>query len=110
METVIVINNDQMGHGDRELGQKTLATCLRKLGVAHDLDAIVLYNAGVRLTAKGSCVAVELGLLYEKGVDIISCGTCVKHYGLEDRMLFDQISNMDEILAVLHAARKVITL
>ena len=42
MKTVVVINGDQMGHGDRELGRKLLATCLRKLGNSKDVEAIVL--------------------------------------------------------------------
>ncbi len=110
MGTVIVINTDQMGYGDTELGRKLLGTCLRKLSNADGLDAVVLYNAGVRLATKDSFVAVELGLLHENGVEIIPCGTCVDHYDLQDRMLFDRVSNMDEILATLQSATKVITL
>lgn len=110
MKTVVVINSDQMGHGDRKLGRKLLATCLRKLGNSKDVEAIVLYNSGVRLATKDSHVAVELGVLHEHGVDILPCGTCVDYYGINDELLFDRISNMDEILAMMHAARKVITL
>ena len=110
MGTVVVINSDQMGHGDRALGQKLLGTCLRKLANAGRVDAIVLYNAGVQLALRDSHVAVELGLLHEKGVDILPCGTCVDHFGIRDRLMVDHISNMDEILSMLHAASKVITL
>lgn len=110
MGTVIVINTDQMGTGDRELGRKLLGTCLRKLANAQNLDAIVLYNAGARLATKDSFVAVELGLLHEKGVDILPCGTCVDHFGIRDQLMLDRVSNMDEILATLDAASKVITL
>ena len=110
MDTVIVLKNDQMGHGDRELGQKLLATYLRKLGRANKAAVIVLYNAGVKLATKDSFVAPELRLLHENGVDILPCGTCVEHFGIGDRLLIDRVSNMDEILATLHAAKKLITL
>jgi len=110
MKTVVVINTDQMGHGDRELGRKLLGTCLRKLAGAKHLDTIVLYNSGVRLAVKDSYVAVELTLLHEKGVDILVCGTCVDHFGIRDRLMLDHVSNMDEILTTLQAAAKVITL
>ena len=63
MGTVVVLRTDQMGEGDRLLGQKILRTCLQKLAAFHDLEAIVLYNAGVRLATKGSVVATELTLL-----------------------------------------------
>ncbi len=110
MGTVIVINSDRMGSGDRELGRKILATCLRKLSTFKDLEAVVLYNAGVLLATDDSYVAPELRLLDEAGVDIHPCGTCVEHYGIGDRLIVDRPSNMDEILATMQAASRVITL
>lgn len=110
MGTVFAINNDQMGYGDRQLGRKLLSTCLKKLGQYRHLDAVVLYNAGVRLATKDSFVATELRLLHEAGVDILACGTCVSHFGLEDQLAVDQISNMDDILTAMRKADKVVTL
>ena len=110
MKMVLVINNEQMGGGDAELGRKLLGTALRKLARFDELETIILYNAGVRLATRDSFVAVELGLLRENGVSILACGTCVEHYGLHDRLLVDRISNMDEILDTLRRAEKVITL
>jgi hypothetical protein len=110
MSTVYVLNNDQMGHGDRELGLKILATCLRKLNQAKRPAAIVLYNTGVKLALDNSPVAVELRLLHEHGVEILPCGTCAEHFGISDRLFTNRLSNMDEILATLHEATKVITL
>ena len=75
-----------------------------------DLDALLLYNAGACLAEKGSFVAVELQLLHEHGVDILACGTCVDHFGPRDRMLFDEVSDMDAILTVIQEAEKVVTL
>jgi selenium metabolism protein YedF len=110
MTTVVVINQAQMGSGDEQLGRKILATCLRKLHVFPDLEAIVLYNSGVKLATRDSFVATELTQLHEHGVDILPCGTCVEHFGLEGQTLFGQVSNMDEIVATLAKAEKVITL
>ena len=110
MKTVIVINEDQMGRGDRELGRKILGACLRKLPSFKGLEAIVLYNAGVKLAVKDSPLAGELTLLFDKGVDVLLCGTCLEHFGLLDQVAIDRVSNMDEILATLRAADKVINL
>ena len=70
MRTVIVLNQDQMGHGDAELGQKILGTFLRKLPAIHEVTAIALYNSGVKLLAAGSPALAELSLLEENGVDV----------------------------------------
>ena len=110
MSTVVVINRDQMGAGDRELGRRILGTCLRKLPSFDGLEAIVLYNSGVKLAVKGSELAGELALLHERGIEVLSCGTCLEHFGIKDELLFERASNMEEILATLRAADKVITL
>ena len=110
MKTVFVINNDQMGFGDRALGHKTLGTCLRKLLNFDGLEAIVLYNNGAKLATKGSPVAAELHLLDEKGIDLLVCGTCAEYYGISSQLIVDHPSNMDTILATLQSAEKVVTL
>ncbi|MCP4250273.1 MAG: hypothetical protein GY778_24785 [bacterium] len=110
MQTVIILRTDQLGEGDRDLGVKILATCLRKLPAFDGLEAIVLYNAGVKLATTDSPVATELTLLHEHGVDVLPCSTCVEHYGLADRLIVPNPSTMDEILSTLRSAEKVITL
>lgn len=109
MKTVLVLGSDEMGRGDRELGQKILTTMLRKAHAAFsELEAIVLFNAGVKLACEGSPVLVELGQLYEHGVEILPCGTCLSHFGLTPRV--GHVSDMDSILRELARAQKVVTL
>jgi len=110
MRTVFVLNRDQMGHGDAALGMKILGSCLRKLLHYDGLEAVVLYNSGVRLATKVSPVAVELSHLHDRGVEVLTCGTCVEFYGLQEDMIVDRVSNMDEILLAMRSADKVITL
>lgn len=109
MRTVIVLSRDQMGSGDRELGQKILATMLRKAaGAFHGLEAIVLYNSGARLVCDGSPVLVELTQLHESGVELMPCGTCLQHFGLEPRI--GAVSDMESILREIDRAEKVVTI
>ncbi len=110
MKTVFVLNKAQMGSGDEALGRKILASCLRKLVSFDDLRAVVFYNGGVKLLTADSPVAVEVGLLQEKGIDLLACGTCVEHFGIADRLIVDGVSNMDEILKAIDEADKVVTL
>ncbi len=110
MKTVIVLSNDQMGHGDATLGRKILATFLRKCTALKGLTAIVFYNSGVKLITKGSPVLAELHQLHDGGVDLRPCGTCLDYYGLRDQVELVPPSNMDEIIQELDRAQKVITL
>lgn len=108
MQTILVLNNDQMGQGDRELGQRVLTTFLQKAIALAGLDAVLLYNAGVKLVAADSPVLAELRELEHRGVDLIPCGTCVQAYGIEVQA--GTISDMDTILQEMNTAQKVITL
>ncbi|MCA8951526.1 MAG: DsrE family protein [Planctomycetes bacterium] len=108
MDTIVVCNHDQMGHGDRELGRKILATFLKKAIALPNFEAIVFYNAGVRLVAADSPVRAELQALEERGIDLVPCGTCLQHFGIEPAV--GKVSDMDTILTELGRAAKVITL
>ncbi|MDF1665909.1 MAG: DsrE family protein [Planctomycetota bacterium] len=110
MKTVIVVNHDGMGHGDAELGRKILRTFFTKAPQFKDIEAIVFYNSGVRCLAKGSDYQQPLSTLFEDGVDLIACGTCVDKFELREKMAFGEIGSMDQILKELEAAAKVITL
>ncbi len=110
MKTVVVLNHEQMGHGDPALGQKILATFLRKGRALKGLSAIVFYNSGVKLLVRGSPVLAELHQLHEAGVDLRPCGTCVDFYGLRQQIDLVPPSNMDEIIRELDGADKVVTL
>jgi hypothetical protein len=110
MATAVILNTNQMGHGDPELGLKILATFLRKAVSIPDLRSVILYNNGVHLATEGSPVAVELNQLHERGVDILPCGTCADFYKVKDKLTTEGPSNMDEIVAALRDADKVITL
>ena len=108
MDTIVVLNKDQMGHGDQGLGQKVLGTFLKKSIAMKDFTAIVLFNDGVRLVAEGSPVLAELRMLEEGGVDVVPCGTCLEHYGITPAV--GRVSDMDTIIRELDRAAKVITI
>lgn len=108
MDTIVVCNKDQMGHGDRELGQKVLGTFLRKSVALPNFTAIVFFNEGVKLVAADSPVLVELRQLEEQGIDVVPCGTCLNHYAVEPAV--GEVSDMDRIVQELGRAAKVITI
>ncbi len=108
MATVVVCNQDQMGHGDRALGQKILGTFLKKSIRLPEFTAIVFYNHGVRLVGPDSPVLAELQALEERGVDLVPCGTCLQALGITPKV--GKVSDMDTILDEIGRAQKVVTL
>jgi selenium metabolism protein YedF len=110
MERVIVINSDVFGKGDRELGEKLMGAFLKKIWIRKEKpEAIIFYNSGVKLTAKGSTVLDALNGLSDLGVDLLACGTCIDYYGLKDEMMIGRVSNMEEISSMMMDAKSVIT-
>ena len=71
-------------------------------------NRLILINSGVRFASEGSKVLEALGKLSEKGVDIVSCGTCLDFYGLKERLRVGKISNMYDIAQSLLGADRII--
>lgn len=108
--TVFIINNRGLGHGDAELGDRLMGSFLRKLwGQPEKPTALVFYNSGVQMLAEGSPVLDALTELERAGVDLIACGTCVTHFGLKEKIVVGRVSEMQEIVAVMVQASKVVT-
>ncbi|MEL6428449.1 MAG: DsrE family protein [Planctomycetota bacterium] len=107
MKTVLFLGKDTLGHGDRDLGTRILKTFLQKSIALRDLDAVLMVNSGVKLVARDSHVLGELTMLEENGVDLVPCGTCLQHYGVEPAA--GEVGSMDGIIKALGDAAKVIT-
>ena len=106
---VILIASDKMGSGDDELGAALLKAFLYSLTEADVLpQAVVFYNGGVRMTTEGSAALDTINALSAMGVDILSCGACLGHYGLTDSLRAGRISNMYEIAGLALNAASVI--
>jgi len=109
--TVIYINSELMGLGDEKLGVLLMSNFLSTLGeFVKEVSHILLVNSGVKLACEGSDKADSLVLLEEAGIKILSCGTCIKHFNLTDRVKAGQVSNMFTILQALTSADKILTL
>jgi len=111
VKTVVIINNETMGHGDKKLGLQLMGSYLKKVWASdHKPHTIVFYNSGVKLLARGSSVIDVLDGLEKAGVELLACGTCLDFYNLEDYLLVGQRSNMEEIVGLMSGSNKVITI
>ena len=108
---VIIINSDTMGKGDDALGAILMGAFLKKLWVKSvKPDALILYNAGVKLLKKEAGFMDVMVGLEEAGIEILACGTCLDHYKMRNDMVAGHISNMEEIVATMTKADKTITI
>lgn len=92
---VVVVPSNVMGHGDDVLGDVLIKAFIFALTQQDDLpDSILFYNSGVKLTCEGSPVLEDLNKLANAGVEIFSCGTCLKHFDIEDKLAVGAVTNM----------------
>ena len=93
--TVVVISADHMGQGDDTLGRVLLKGFLFALTQQEKLPRTVLfYNGGATLTVEGSASLEDLKNLAAQGVEILTCGTCLNHYSIADKLRVGQVTNM----------------
>ena len=93
--TVVVVSADHMGEGDEALGKILLKGFLFALTQQETLPKTILfYNSGAFVTCAGSASLEDLKKLEEQGVAILTCGTCLNHYGLAEKLQVGSVTNM----------------
>jgi selenium metabolism protein YedF len=108
-KVVVYINSHLLGIGDEALGSFLMKAFLKTLlDLERKPDCLILINSGVQLASEDSKVLETLEALEEKGIEIISCGTCIDFYGLKDKMRVGAISNMYDIIQSLLEADRLI--
>jgi len=104
----VLVASDRLGRGADELGALLIKGFIYALAEA-DVPPrrIIFMNAGVRLSTEGSPSLPDLVRLSGRGVEILSCGTCLDYYGVKEKLSVGRISNMYEISAFLLEGRTV---
>lgn len=106
---VVYINSNQMGVGDETLGATLIRSFIHVLSeMERKPNTLIFVNSGVWLTTEGSPVLEDLQSLSEKGVAILSCGTCLDFYKRKDKLKVGVISNMYDIARTLFEADRLI--
>ncbi|MGY0394485.1 sulfurtransferase-like selenium metabolism protein YedF [Fusobacterium sp. SYSU M8D902] len=107
--TVVVIDSLHMGKGDPELGRILMKGFIYTLSEMEELPKTVLfYNEGVKLVVEGAESLQDIKVLEERGVEILSCGTCLNFYGITESLGVGSITNMYTILERQMKATRVI--
>jgi selenium metabolism protein YedF len=109
-KNVVYIGNNCMGKGDDNLGARLMRGFLRTwIDVTPKPWRMIFINSGVRLTTTDDEAVDAVSLLEDKGVEILSCGTCLQHFGLEGKLRVGKVTNMYEVIESLNGASKVIS-
>jgi selenium metabolism protein YedF len=108
-KVVVYINSNLLGVGEEALGAILMRSFLKTLLDLKPIPSkLIFINSGVRLTSEGSEVLETLKTLLEKGVEMLSCGTCLDFYGLKEKLKVGIISNMYDIAQYLLEADRLI--
>ena len=106
---VVFLDADTLGRGSEELGKILMRSFLHTLAEAGPKPAkIIFINSGVKLTSEGSEVLEDIRSLSLRGMEVLSCGTCLDYFGLKEKIGVGRISNMYEILDSLCRAGKIL--
>ena len=99
-----------MGEGVLEVlvDNETAVHNLEALAKTLKVEAVLMYNGGVKLACTGSSSLDDLRTLAEAGVEIMSCGTCLNHYGLAEQLEVGEATNMYVIVEKQASARGII--
>jgi selenium metabolism protein YedF len=108
-DTVIVCSSATMGEGDEELGKVLMKGFIYAISQQDELpSAMIFYNGGASIPCEDSPSIEDLKSLEAQGVEILTCGTCLNHYGLTDKLQVGEVTNMYVIAEKMTQAGKVI--
>lgn len=106
---VILISSNVLGQGADELGEGLMKSYIYALTEVQPRPSTLIFmNKGVFFTTEGSPVKDSIQSLEGDGVEILSCGTCLNYFGLSEKLIAGNVSNMYTIAEKLNQADKVI--
>ncbi len=107
----VLVKSQYFGQGDDELGAILTRSFFYTLTELVDqLHTVIFMNGGVHLTTEGSPILENLQYLEEKGVDILSCGTCLDFFGKKDQLRVGGVTNMYTALEIMADANKTLVI
>jgi len=94
----LLVATDTMGK-EEELGKILMKGFLETMKVTKELPHTIFFlNAGVKLTTINEESISIIKELEEMGVEIFTCGTCLKYYNLESELKMGYRGTTDKII------------
>jgi len=103
----LVVSSDTIGK-EEDIGGVLIKGFFHSINATGEAPhSIFFLNAGVKLTTLDEEVFPVLQEIEKKGVEIFSCGTCLKHYGLEGALKVGHRGSTDMVVGSLRDMRTV---
>lgn len=101
-EYMVVISSEIMGNGDEEFSKKLLEGFIYALSEQEVAPkAVVFYNGGVHIPTLWENSIKDLKFIESRGAEIYSCGLCLEHYNLKEKVQVGSITNMYKIVELM---------
>lgn len=85
-DLLVIIGTDTMGK-EEDLGRILMKAYFETMKTYKEVPHTMFFlNAGVKLTTVNEEILPILKEIEAMGVEVYSCGTCLKHYGLESEL------------------------
>lgn len=106
-ELLLIVCTDTLGKDER-LGKMLMMAFFETVTLYELPHTIFFLNTGVRLTTVDEETVGRLKAIESMGVKIFSCGTCLKFYGLEDKVRVGQIGGMNIVVEGIRNFKKTV--
>jgi len=108
---VLLCASDTFGRGSKELGKVLMKSFFYSLTeLSNPPKTIIFMNSGANLSLKDSKVLQSLKDLSDKGVKILTCGTCLNYYEKENKLAVGEITNMYTATEIMINSDNLITI
>lgn len=105
---LLIVGTDTLGK-EEELGRILMKGFFETMKVTRQLPHTIFFlNAGVRLTTVNDEIVPILKDIEALGVEIYSCGTCLKHYNLEPHLKVGRRGTTNHIVEGMQDFEKVV--
>lgn len=109
--TLLQLTKEYMGDGDEVLGRSLLFNYFKIRLTDNNLPKIIVFfNSAVKLVTKDSEILPFLKEIESKGIKLICCTTCLKHFDLFNEIECGTPGSMVDIISLQDNADKIITL
>lgn len=107
-DILLVIGTDTMGK-EESLGKVLMKGFFETMKVTKEIPHTIFFlNAGVKLTTSNEDVIPILKEIETMGVEIFSCGTCLKYYNLESELKVGYRGTTNHIVEGIKDFQKVV--
>lgn len=107
-DVLLVISTDTMGK-EEEIGKILIKGFFETMKVTKEIPHTMFFlNSGVKLTTVNDEIIQVLKEIESLGVEIYSCGTCLKYYNLESKLKVGHRGTTNHVVEGIKDFKKVV--